>query len=506
MAIYRPIASLKSWNDTTNWQYVTDITQSNAAWASTSNLPTLEDDVWMDGKTIYVPPSVPIYANRIFQQRQPDPRSSATTAPPIFGYAYTTGSSANLLSITSSGTYYISASVITAGGNGANSGYGYMLIGAGATISGVTVYLSASLDASDNYGSSYLIYVSNANSCSIYMKGNVYGGGGNVIQVNAGRAILSITGSVYGSVFSISGAPQTANSAIYATTNATNFTCSISGSTYVNAIQTTPTRSLIIVNGSVNASSFASSIICSSNINLTHSVQIFGNVNNDPVTGQQAISAPRIFITGSSISAIQLKQNPAGNTTLTDTGSSISYTYASQNDVVNGYKYDNNSKTGTGLVTGSFAQHVRSAVTFSLATKYNDGSGDVWTVRTVSGSCYIPHSSSVRIGVSYDSASTLGAMQVPTQTQVQYGAFIASGSITGSYQSASQYWATASTAFTKVSSSGYLLSRSLDVALGTITGSLVADLNNTATTSNTVRRIQNVHTTQSVSQSIGSYI
>jgi hypothetical protein len=501
MAIYKPKATLKTWNDTNNWQFVRSVTQSRFDWADTASLPTNNDDVWMDGKQLYIPIGIPIYANRILPHGQPGSTAAQSPAPLLTSSNQPTAGTALLITASNS-TYYISASTIS-GTSEANAIA--FNVASGAT--NVTVYLSASIDGGEQYNQNGLVVISAA-SCSMYINGNIYGGGLSSIYSNVSSTKIFMTGSLYG--------PNTNvlvfnRACIFFDSNATLSTASILGSVYDQGkaplISSAASRSLVEIKGTIVGSSSGPTYSGSMSAALSQSFIISGSVINHPFTGQQAIyTANRVYIHSSSLGSsckIQIKPYPAGNVELVDPNFGTVITYPAENNVVSGYAYGNGQ---TGTMRTPLPRDVRNEITYTTASRVTSATTSTWQVLQVQGACYMPHSSSVRVGVSYDSTSTPGAMLVPSQSQTQWGAFFSTSSLTGSYQSASQYWSTSSNSFTQVSSSGYLLSRSLDVALGTITGSFVADLNNINTNSNTIRRMQNVHTTQSVSQSIGVYL
>jgi hypothetical protein len=512
MAIYKP-ATNGSWN-TVQWQSVNDATQSQASWANASGAPTINDEVWLDGKTLTINPNIIVSASRIIATRIPNESGFAYTAG-LPGGVYGAVSSSLVggkLQITSSGTYYITASYITGPGTSQNNA----VLDITAAASSSIVYVSASINANasgDGANTTRIVSVA-ANTCSLFINGNLYGGyyttavaivNTNIAAQPAGRSILILTGSAYGAA----GTTAIGNTCIYIAS--TLATCSISGSVINNGLNPTilmvSSRSLVEVRaGSVVSSINAPAISGSMSAPLSQSIFISGNIVNHPKTGQQAIyTANRVYIHSSSLGSsckIQIKPYPAGNVELVDPNFGTVITYPAENNVVSGYAYGNGQ---TGTMRTPLPRDVRNEITYTTASRVTSATTSTWQVLQVQGACYMPHSSSVRVGVSYDSASTPGAMLVPSQSQTQWGAFFSTSSLTGSYQSASQYWSTSSNSFTQVSSSVYLLSRSLDVALGTITGSFVANLNDVNATSNTVRRMQNVHTTQSVSQSIGAY-
>jgi len=471
-----------------------EITTTASGWVTATTAPTLVDDVYANGNIVtFSSASGYVHSTRLL-----------TCKPVIIN--------ASVLVVRSTGggfkpdkhawVYYISSSVIDSGySTGANVSSQNISIETSQSI----FYISSSIYNTGNQSINSIatptIYITTGmHSSSIYIVGNVYGGGGNIGTVGqvvtANRCNIIITGSVYGGTDSTG----VAGAGIYIGTG-TFTSCSISGSVYATTggpgifAVATGTGSYIQVNGNVVASHATPAISSSVLAGSTHSINIFGNIINHPTTAQQAVVGSRVYLTGSSVSSVQVKSYPNSNIALYDSSTTPDNTPAIAN-VYKGVVYGNNK---TGVLTTPNVSDVRSIITY-----YTGSVGSTPTSQP--GQCYMPHSSSVRFGApSYDSASTPGAMVVPIQTQVQYGVFFSTGSLTGSYQSTSQYWSTSSNSFTQVSSSGYLLSRSLDTTLGSITSSFVADLNNVNTTSNTIRRMQNVHTTQSVSQSIGSY-
>ncbi len=473
-----------------------EIATTASGWVTATTAPTLNDDVYSNGFVVtlssasgYVHEATTITTRGVYSRISPAAfiiRSADNSYFTMDKHAF---------------TYYITCSSIDGGHTSATANVSIPVIRV--DVSQSIFYISSSLynsgqvsqfNPSNTYGAIFIM--STAHSSSLYINGDIHGGSnpGTIYINSANRCNIIVTGSLYGG--------QNTTTVAAAIASIGQFTsCSISGSLIADSgpcVRITNSGSYIRVNGDVYASNSSVAITGSINSALSQSINIFGNIVNHPITAQQAIVGSRVYLTGSSISSVQIKPYPNSNITMYDESLTVDTTPAEAN-VYKGVTYGNNNSK-TGLLTTPNVADVRSNVSY-----YTGSAGSTPTSQL--GQCYMPDSSSVRTTINYDVTTNLtgGAMVVPTQNQVQYGVFFSTGSLTGSYQSTSQYWSTSSDSFTQVSSSGYLLSRSLDTTLGSITASFVADLNDVSITSNTIRRIQNIHTTQSVSHSIGSY-
>jgi hypothetical protein len=494
MAIY--VANTSGpWDVLSTWltssATIDTITPTASGWAVATVLPTMQDDVYANNKNVILQSSSFVHTARIITNKSLLAVPAGSVTAVIIASGSSTAASGFFLTSTGSKTYYISCSYF----NGNNGTATQMLfVSASATTTRTIVYITGSIV--HNQDSVTALVNMPGNSSSIYVNGDVIGGGvGSAILLAGNQSTVEVTGSVYG------GAAATqygiSMTGLFAT-------CSISGNLYAKRgpalHMNSVTGSRTTIYGDVYASTAYYAISASLNTSSrAHNVYIYGSVINDASTGQTALTGTRFFISSSYVNgtATQVKIKYQPQTTAIALQVSSADTTPAAADVYKGVVYGT-GQTKIGSLTTPNVADVRSTVSY-----YTGSVGSTPTSQI--GQCYMPHSSSVRVSISYDSASTPGAMVVPLQNQVQYGVFFSTGSLTGSYQSASQYWSTSSNSFTQVSSSGYLLSRSLDTPLGSISGTFVTDLNNTATTSNTILRMQNVHTTQSVSQSIGSY-
>jgi hypothetical protein len=458
----------------------------------------MQDDVYLNNKTIILQSASFVHTARSITNKS---LSVSAVGNSTLGIV-SSGSSTTLgflATSTGSKTYYVSCSYID-GGNTATPQT--LFISGSATATRTVVYITGSLVHNQDSNTTGLVTMP-GNSSSIYVVGNVYGGGNLACINSAGNYnYIEVTGSVYGG-----GTGATVTTRYHGITTTGFFSsCSISGSIYaergpalhMNSISGSWTQ----IVGDVYASPQFFAISASLNTgSRPHNVYIYGSIINDATTGQMALTGTRFFISNTYVNGtgtqVKVKYRPQ----LTPIALALSSadTTPAPADVYVGVVYGQ-AQTKTGILTTPTVANVRSTVSYYAGTAGSTPSQQL-------GQCYMPHSSSVRTTVDYDVTTNLtgGAMVVPTQNQVQWGVFFSTGSLTGSYQSVSQYWSTSSNSFTQVSSSGYLLSRSLDTTLGSIIASFVSDLNNINTTSNTIRRMQTVHTTESISQ-IGSYL
>jgi hypothetical protein len=473
------------------------ITPTASGWAVATVLPTMQDDVYLNNKTVVLQTASFIHTARSITNKPLNGSSIGNSTPiTIAGGSSTT--LGFLSTSTGSKTYYISCSYI----DGGNSSTPQTLFISGSTTTTRTlVYVTGNLIHNQDSNTTGLVTMP-GNSSSIYVVGNVVGGGNLACINSAGNYnYIEVTGSVYG------GGTGTTVTTRYHGITATGlyFSCSISGSVYGDRgpalHMNNSTGSWTQIIGDVYASSQFFAISASLNTgSRPHNVYIYGSVINDATTGQTALTGTRFFVSGAYVNGtttnVRVKYQPRNAVlSMLDKNVTSDPTPATYN-VYAGISYGNGK---IGSLSASNTIHVRSGISYS--------SGSVGsTPITVYGTCYIPGTESVRRNTVYDSASfKRGNMAIPGNFEVKFGAFLDFGNQTGSYQSASQYWSTSSNSFTQVSSSGYLLSRSLDVPLGSISRSFVSDLNNVNATSNTIRRMQTVHTTESILQ-IGSYL
>jgi uncharacterized spore protein YtfJ len=311
----------------------------------------------------------------------------------------------------------------------------------------------------------------------------------DVVFINGKQVGLNVTnftigsmtnnGFTQGSTVILDGGTVTCSIAL----TAYNVTSTLISGSSVNTtavLQNTTTSSLTIT-GTVIAGTNAPGIVST---NAAALVTINGKIVN--TNGYLGVLSQRLILTASATQAAQWVYQDSTNNNVTFGTSAGSANYPDVSFVRAGV--DNGSGIGTGTFVVPAPSNVRNTITYDTSSN---------------GTMVVPSYLDVRSGVPVDSGS--GAIIMPIETQVQFGVTFDSGSSkSGSYDGVSAFWGY-STASMSVGSIGALITQSLDVRVGTITGSLVAELDNTASISNTVRRIQNAATVQTTGDQLSSY-
>jgi hypothetical protein len=247
------------------------------------------------------------------------------------------------------------------------------------------------------------------------------------------------------------------------------------------SVPTTP----IIINGNVTAGSGAPGISSTS----TGLVTVYGNLFN--TNGYLAVVASRLRVTGSAQWTVQ---NLAGANTILSATTYPAGTFPAATDVRLGTD-NGNGETGQVVIPS------RNDVRFGESV--DNGSGV-----TTTGLMVVPSSNDVRKNIFVNTASisgvqATGSMIVPTISQVRLGVLVDSGS--GTFQGISDFWNFATSSITTPGSIGALITSSLNVKAGSITGSFIAELDNTSSTSPTVKRLQNTSTVGTTGDQLSSY-
>jgi hypothetical protein len=279
-----------------------------------------------------------------------------------------------------------------------------------------------------------------------------------IIDLNANGSILNCIGNIE---------TRTSQSAIRIRGSATNFTYVTLGSetTPINIVNSGSGAVLLVSNGTTLSASVDG---------LNTQVILYGNYSNTNVRNN--IIAPRIYISSSNITFA----TASGTTTITLPPSNITDPTPTTTDVYMGVVYGNNNSK-TGVLTTPSSSNVRSTITYS--------SGSVGaTPSSTAGTVAMPPQNDVRFGVRYDTVTSGGAMIVPVASQVSASFGFESYNVSGSYSGSTEFWATPHTTIT--TGIGALISQSLNVRVGSITGSLIGLLD--TDTSNTVTRLRSI--------------
>ena len=326
-----------------------------------------------------------------------------------------------------------------------------------------------------------VIYYNNTNlGGSINILGNIDASTSTGAAINIGpNGGITINGNVTGGTLA-SAITFTNSSATLGITVTGNVTA---GSGVVPAISNTIAVP-ITVTGTVTAGVNSPGIISTTSTGL---VTVYGSIVN--VNGFQGVQSQRLILSSSAATAMAWTwQDTAGNN-ITYSPSTANITYPDPAAVRQGASGQTSTGTSNGTLVVPAVTDVRETVSYDNGTK--------------TGTMRVPSYLDVRSGVAVDSGS--GAIIMPTAAQVQSGVTFDSGSSkTGTYDGVAAFWGY-STASMSAGSIGALITQSLDVRIGTITGSLVTELDNTAITSNTVRRMQNAATVQTTGDQLSSY-
>jgi hypothetical protein len=497
MAWYRPTANNINWSTASNWETSSDATIST--WGIANALPTVNDYVYLHNRNV-------ILDTNATQSIKAAVISNAALTPGInisplakisssaggtISCSLSSRTGSNAIIITSS--LYASASLFQTFGtqvsNSINISGNLTSIGAGFAIN-QNVGTSATYNIVGDVmaiGGRSINIAGNTLTSSINIKGNLYvNAAGNCIISNATSTtvLLTITGSVY----YLRGGGNISQAAILlqGNRNVTN----ISGSVYSGMgnftstdspaaiIDKSTTGGSINVIGNVYAGRNAPGIIVTSNAGPT--VTVYGNLYNNEINGVQAVVCSKLIVSASS----QLNLYTTANQTSSFASGSIPITYPSVNDVRSGVEFG-----VTPLQTGLMAVPSANDVRYGEPTD------------TGSGLCFVPVTESVRLSVTSsqtNNVNSTGSVIIPLVSDVLLGAFVNTGSATGSYGTVSDIWNFPSSSLTASGTVGEDIKLSLDTNIGSITGSTLTELNNPNSIYPIAKRLQNIATTSSI--------
>lgn len=531
MSFFVPSNTGLTWNATNSWLSSSTAT-APSTWATASTLPGSIDDVFLFGR------NMTLDVTNINVQSL---RNTTTGSISTSGGTLTFSSASITYTVTASNGLYAQGTLLANGVAGqtinitgsqlnglAIAGSSYLInplsnttlniiaenVGSGnavgpviyVTATGNNIYLTGNQTGST--GAAIYIGLASANTCNIYITGSIQSRGSTnaISYTNTALGTLSILGNVNGSTGaapSIGNGTATTNGGpgtaliINGNVNASNTaeairisslvtpTVTITGDVTGNSIYPAITYGVannVTVTGTVTAGSSAPGIISTAAGAL---VTVFGKIVN--VNGFQGVQSQRLILSSSATQNMAWTwQDPAGN--------NITYSPSTANITVPpAGAVRNEVATGTVGINGTLIVPADSDV--KEGVQYDNG--------TKTGKMRVPSYLDVRATVAVDSGS--GAIIMPTEAQVQSGVTFDSGSSkTGTYDGVAAFWGY-STASMTPGSIGGLITQSLDVRIGTITGSLISELDNTATTSNTVRRMQNAATVSTTGDQLSSY-
>lgn len=537
MAFYVPSNTGLSWSTFAVGQYTswvthsavtTNPTASGGGWVTASQLPGATDDVFLFGRSIILDTaSINVQSIRstatgsvtsLGGQISSTQLSHVITASSgiyqgnltqtmfLFSSATAVNITASILDC-SSQTFAAYGLQFNAAGCNASCIFGQVKSGTNGT--GWTILLNAGTQTltlnSDLVTSAASCVYLNSNTQTVRVIGNVTGSGVSAISTSAGNTLnIIVTGSITttGTAAAIShtgnattvgsiavlgnvnaGSSATNGGGISSTTNLSSITITgnVNGGPTSTGITHTGTGN-ITVTGTVTAGSGAPGIITSQAATL---VTVNGKIVN--TNGYVGVVSQRLILTASATQAAQwVYQDPLNNNVTFGITAATANPPAVQFVRRGVLNYTPGGLAGTFDVPAIY--DVRNTVTYDTGSQ---------------GAMVVPSYLDVRTGQNVDSGS--GALIMPTEAQVQSGVTFDSGSSkTGSYDGIAAFWGY-STASMTAGSIGGLITQSIDVRIGTITGSIVAELDKTSSISNTIRRIQNAATIHTTGDQISSY-
>ena len=498
MAWYRPTANNVNWSTPTNWETSSDYTIST--WGVANTLPTTSDYVYLHNRNVILDTTSTqsIKAALITNEAltpginiSPLSRISSSAGGLIScSLASRTGSNAIIItaSLKSSASLFTSLAGfsnnnINISGNLTSTAAGFAIshnVGASNTYN-IKGYLTAA-------GGTVISIAGNTNTQSFNIEGNLYvNAGGYCILSNTTTAatILTLTGSVYytrgggntsGAAIFLPSAPNIINISGSIYSGMGNFTST--NVTVPAAIISNTAGGSITIIGDVYAGRNAPGIYATNAAGPT--VTVYGNLYNDPINGISAVVSPKLVVSASS----QLSIYTTANQTSSYASGSIPITYPSVNDVRSGVEFGV-TPLQTGLMNVPSANDVR----------YGEPTD------TGSGLCFVPVTESVRFGVTSsqtNNVNSTGSVIIPLVSDVLFGAFVNTGSATGSYGTVSDIWNFNSSSLTSSGTVGEDIKLSLDTNIGSITGSTLTELNNPNSIYPIAKRLQNIATTSSI--------
>jgi hypothetical protein len=497
MAVYRGSATAaKYWHITSSWVTASSLATPPSSWVTASIIPTSNDDVYLHGTFHYdarITPMIDVRSlNAASGSAQPgalyihgiDPAtpfkiiapygisgSSGGSAIPLFQFETPEGAGNN-----SNCTIHISASIH---GPRSTNGSAYPIIGVRNAL--LLGYLNISISGSCSPGTGYtgaaatgwLATLNNvARNITININGDITGSS----SANGLAIFSSNTGSminITGNILSPAGTSTTAHVvSLIAPYSSVNIVGNIEtrGSSSAIAIAAGQPNYITIYGDIIGS---ATSPAISASIASDTEVLLYGNVRNSG--SQNAIFAPKVYITSSAL--LTIATGSVVSATRSFFQQTSNYTYPAEWDVYQNVSYGNGQ---TGTMTVPSASNVRNAISYS--------SGSSISINNTNGTCAIPSASHVRLGVLVDVAPTGGLMVVPIASQVSASFGFESYNVSGSYSGSKTFWATPHTTMT--TGIGALISQSLNVRAGSVTGSLIGLLD--TDTSNVVTRLQSI--------------
>jgi hypothetical protein len=485
MAYYAAITA-GNWSTATNWVTSSVGTGSIVSWVTASTSPQSSDYVFLNNKIITLDAAATtinvtqintiLSASNLILSPGPNVAAggslTATQTTHIITASsgiYQGSNATNLINTVANGTINITASTFDCSAQ-QQGNYG---VNASTSTSTVNIIVDTFKTGISTTGP---IIRADGNTVNINLKGNTTVSTAPLFTHGGTNPTLTITGSV------------TVTSTTNAITTTTGTPITISGSITCNSSGIGINHSgigPITVIGNVTAGTGAPGIVSTS----TALVTVNGNIiNNGPIMG---VVAQRLFVPSTSQISIQ---NTDGITNTWQSQGAVTYTgLPSVNDVRSGVSYNGGSSTGTVVIPPN-ASDVRFGVPFntqSLAGSYP------------SGTMIVPNPNDVRYGVLVNTGSATGSMYVPLTSQVKQGVSVNTGSATGSYVGPSDIWSYPTSSLT--AGVGKLIKDNLDVNVGSVSSSVMFELNKSGSQYAVVTRLQNASTVGTTGDQISSF-
>lgn len=512
MAYFRATASNSAWNNINTWS-----TWSGAVWSpagGAGRIPTAGDDVFLNGFNVLAISSATMSCTSL-------QNTNIGAAP--FSQATTTATTGQLSGSQGSVTYQISASDQIRIGTVAcfsfpasstvifntpnfNAGYSTTAIDGvilPATQTTCNYTFTGDLTLLNTTTAANSIIQTLSTNTNITVLGNLSGTGrlffasttanitisGNVTSTTPNGA-SSVTDSVFGSStgtntviriggnVTMNGAGNIINSQAATTTIIITGSISSTSGTVIRNSSTGP----VTILGNVTASPTNPAILSTS----TALVTVYGNLTNNGI--YQAVSAQRLAI--SSSANITLRTTDGNDTDFTpQVGGSPNYPLVT--DVRNTAFTDGGSTQGQVAIPS--ANDVRFGIPFDTGS---------------TGLMVVPSSFDVRLGVPVNTASisgqqATGSMVVPLTSQVKQGVSVNTGSATGSYIGPADIWSYPTASLT--AGVGKLIKDNLDVNVGSVSSSVMFELNKSGSQYAVVTRLQNASTVGTTGDQISSF-
>ena len=488
MALFRPSASGLFWSPTSSW-----VTSSEGltTWGPATSLPGPNDDVYLNNFSMTLDIDIPSSINvRLLTNRNKTSNPTVTV-----GGVISCSINSQIINLTSS-ILEIGATTtplialneqgITLNISGAVSQSGVNGSGLVATVSngkfGNVVNLIGDVIGHSNSTTSYIFLFNsnspNYNQCNVVnITGNISCSSGGLINNNAYNQEYNINGNIIGRIYNAALVTATYQ---YININGNITPPNINSATaslFINLAGSPNSRT--IIRGNIISPPSNSLYYSTDNNSL---IEVYGNVTNNGIWN--AIAAPAVRITGSSLLTIATTSSAGLTSSIFQSGSN--FIYPSQNDVRFGQPYGNASQY-SGLMIVPSVNDVRKATLVNTSS--------------ATGLVYIPGVDDVRIGLTTNTGS-IGTIIIPVASAVSQSVVYDNGTV-GTYTGLDDFWSFSTSSF-GATGSGKIFQNNLDVKVGSVSSSMMSALNDTSTTNPTVKRLQNLARVQDMGDQVAS--